>query len=95
MKQTQKIIMVCILTLLLSTVAFGGTITGSRTGASLSRVGTITGSKTGTITGSRTGTITGSGTVSTSVETQSLDRSSTRDALVYRLALLLISLPWH
>jgi outer membrane lipoprotein SlyB len=41
-------------------LSYGGTITGSRTGATGSRVGTITGSRTGTITGSRVGTITGS-----------------------------------
>jgi len=43
-----------------ATLSYAGTITGSRTGASGSRVGTITGSRTGTITGSRAGTITGS-----------------------------------
>lgn len=46
--------------LVLSTVSYAGTITGSRTGATESKVGTITGSRTGTITGSKLGTITGS-----------------------------------
>lgn len=51
-----------ILMLSLVTISYGGTITGSRTSATSSKVGTITGSRTGTITGSRTGTITGSRT---------------------------------
>ena len=49
-----------ILLLCFATLSYGGTITGSRTGATGSRAGTITGSRAGTITGSRAGTITGS-----------------------------------
>src|SRR5215208_3945664 len=60
MKQLRPIITAGMLTLSLVTVSYGGTITGSKTGASSARTGTITGSRTGTITGSRTGTITGS-----------------------------------
>jgi hypothetical protein len=54
----------------LATISYGGTITGSRTGTTGSRVGTITGSRTGTITGSKVGTITGSkvGTITGSGE---------------------------
>jgi outer membrane lipoprotein SlyB len=58
----KKIVIVGVLLLCFTTLSYGGTITGSRTGASGSKVGTITGSRTGTITGSRTGTITGSRT---------------------------------
>lgn len=67
MKRSGQILIAVVLTLSLSAVTFGGTITGSRTNRtgtiSGSRTGTITGSKTGTITGSRRGTITGSGFV--------------------------------
>jgi hypothetical protein len=56
MKRSGQILMTMVLMLGISSAAFGGTITGSRT----SRTGTITGSRTGTITGSKTGTITGS-----------------------------------
>ena len=62
MTRLREIVTAGILMLSFVTVSYGGTITGSRTGASGSRVGTITGSRTGTITGSRTGTITGSRT---------------------------------
>src|SRR5690349_451987 len=60
MTRVQNIITSGFLVLSLVTISYGGTITGSRTGAIDSRVGTITGSRTGTITGSRVGTITGS-----------------------------------
>lgn len=56
MKRSGQLLLTIILTLTVSVVTFGGTITGSRT----SKTGTITGSRTGTITGSKTGTITGS-----------------------------------
>jgi uncharacterized protein YcfJ len=56
----KKIFIAGVLMLCLATLSHAGTITGSRTGASGSKVGTITGSRTGTITGSRVGTITGS-----------------------------------
>lgn len=60
-----QVLIATVLSLSISSVALGGTITGSRTNRSGtitgSRAGTITGSKTGTITGSRRGTITGSG----------------------------------
>jgi hypothetical protein len=60
MTRLRKIVIAGVLLLCFATLSYGGTITGSRTGASSSRVGTITGSRTGTITGSRVGTITGS-----------------------------------
>ncbi|MEN3328917.1 MAG: hypothetical protein V7638_3724 [Acidobacteriota bacterium] len=60
MRRLRKIVIVGVLLLCFATLSYGGTITGSRTGASGSRVGTITGSRSGTITGSRAGTITGS-----------------------------------
>ncbi len=60
MTRLRQIITAGILVLSFVTISYGGTITGSRTGPSASKVGTITGSRTGTITGSRTGTITGS-----------------------------------
>jgi|SRR5215203_5406302 len=60
MNHLRRVFTAGVLTLSLMTVCYGGTITGSRTGASGARTGTITGSRTGTITGSRVGTITGS-----------------------------------
>ena len=60
MTQVRNIITAGVLVLSIVTISQGGTITGSRTGTSGSRIGTITGSRTGTITGSRVGTITGS-----------------------------------
>jgi outer membrane lipoprotein SlyB len=60
MTQLRNIVTAGVLVLSFITISNGGTITGSRTGLTQSRVGTITGSRTGTITGSRTGTITGS-----------------------------------
>jgi hypothetical protein len=65
MGRSKSVLVAMVLSLSISSVALGGTITGSRasrTGTITgSRVGTITGSKSGTITGSRHGTITGSG----------------------------------
>lgn len=92
MKQIKKTVTATLLMLLIGSVAFGGTITGSRSGASAARVGTITGSRTGTITGSRTGTITGSKFGPSSTEPASLSR--VREELMSQLALLLINLPW-
>jgi len=68
MTRLRKIVIAGSLLVSFATLCHGGTITGSRTSASGSRVGTITGSRTGTITGSRTGTITGSrvGTITSS-----------------------------
>lgn len=62
MTRLRKIVIAGLLLACFATLCYGGTITGSRTGTTGSRVGTITGSRTGTITGSRTGTITGSRT---------------------------------
>jgi hypothetical protein len=94
MTQLRQIVTAGILTVSLATVSFGGTITGSRTGASSARVGTITGSRTGTITGSRTGTITGSrvGTITGSrFETGS---SNLQDELLSRLIAFLVDVSW-
>ena len=60
MTRLRKTVIAAVLMLCFATLSYAGTITGSRTSASSSRVGTITGSRTGTITGSRAGTITGS-----------------------------------
>lgn len=60
MTRLRRTVIAGILLLCFATLSYGGTITGSRTGASGSRAGTITGSRAGTITGSRVGTITGS-----------------------------------
>ena len=60
MTRLRKVAITGLLLVSFASFCYGGTITGSRTGASGSRTGTITGSRTGTITGSRTGTITGS-----------------------------------
>ena len=60
MTRFRRTIIASVLLLCFATLSYGGTITGSRTGASGSRAGTITGSRAGTITGSRAGTITGS-----------------------------------
>lgn len=74
MGHSQRTLIALALILSISSIAFGGTITGSRTSRTGtitgSRVGTITGSKSGTITGSRRGTITGSGlsTVQSTIE---------------------------
>jgi len=67
----RSIIAAGVLLLCFAPISYGGTITGSRTGATASRIGTITGSRTGTITGSRVGTITGSrvGTITGSAAT--------------------------
>ena len=60
MTRLRKIVTGGLLVLSFVTISKAGTITGSRTGMTGSRTGTITGSRTGTITGSRIGTITGS-----------------------------------
>jgi hypothetical protein len=75
MTRLRKTVIAGILLLCFATLSYAGTITGSRTGASGSRVGTITGSRTGTITGSRVGTITGSraGTITGSALVSSRD----------------------
>jgi len=86
MTRLQKTVIAGVLLLCFATLSYAGTITGSRTGASSSRVGTITGSRTGTITGSRAGTITGSrvGTITGSaVSPKGLDNMY--DGFLFRL----------
>jgi hypothetical protein len=86
MTKIRNIVTSGVLVLSLATISYGGTITGSRTGASGSRVGTITGSRTGTITGSRVGTITGSGTES--------PRSVLGADFLFRLMSLVLNSGW-
>lgn len=91
------------LTLCIAAASHGGTITGSRTNATSSRVGTITGSRTGTITGSQTGTISGSrtGTI-TGSNTGNLPVSNDRfgntvdtlESVISRMMVLLVTLGW-
>lgn len=76
MTRLRKNFIAGVLLLCFATLSYGGTITGSRTGVSGSRVGTITGSRTGTITGSRTGTITGSRTGTITGSALGFSRSS-------------------
>jgi hypothetical protein len=97
MRRVGNIITIGVLVLSFVTISYGGTITGSRTGATGSRTGTITGSRTGTITGSRVGTITGSrvGTITGS------GADSPRDILenihpeyLFRLMSLIVNSGW-
>lgn len=60
MNLLRNIVTTGVLILSFVTISYGGTITGSRTGATDSRIGIITGSRSGTITGSTVGTISGS-----------------------------------
>jgi len=97
MTRVRNIIASGVLLLSLATISYGGTITGSRTGASGSRIGTITGSRTGTITGSRVGTITGSkvGTITGSGgESPSGVLENVRADFLLRLMGLLLNGAW-
>jgi outer membrane lipoprotein SlyB len=92
MTRFRKIATAAVLVLSFVTVSYGGTITGSRTGSSASRVGTITGSRTGTITGSRVGTITGSrvGTITgSSIGSSSIGANLTSELLFRVLGIVL------
>ena len=60
MTRLRRTVIAGVLLLCFATLSYGGTITGSRIGASGSRVGTITGSRVGTITGSSVGSPRGS-----------------------------------
>jgi hypothetical protein len=82
MKRLQQIPAVIALTVVLSSVAMAGTITGSRS----AKVGTITGSKSGTITGSKTSDHSRKGTITGS--------RSEEEALLAKLASLIVSLAW-
>lgn len=101
MTQLRQMFVAILLTLCMAAASYGGTITGSRTSETGTRVGTITGSRTGTITGSRTGTITGSsaGTI-TGSKTGTLPISNTvsiideQGSLFSRIMLLLLNLAW-
>lgn len=90
MTSVRTIITSGLLVLSFSTISYAGTITGSRTGATESKVGTITGSRTGTITGSRLGIITGSkvGTITGSNSPQSSVEAINADFLFHLISLL-------
>jgi len=98
MKKFQLTLTAAVLTLSLSTVALGGTITGSRTNSvgtiTGSRTGTITGSAAGTITGSRTGTITGSATTATLPSQNEQSYVLSDVMMVTRLAGIILTLVW-
>jgi len=98
MKRFQLTLTAMSLTLLLSSAAFGGTITGSRTNSvgtiTGSRTGTITGSAAGTITGSRTGTITGSATGTTTVPRNEPSYGLSEETILTKLAAMVLSLVW-
>jgi hypothetical protein len=97
MTRLRNIITAGVLVLCLVTVSKGGTITGSRTGSSGSRVGTITGSRNGTITGSRVGTITGSrvGTITGSSKGSSRTAvDNIYDEFLFRLLTVVLNAGW-
>ena len=83
-----------ILTLCLVTVSYGGTITGSKTGASAAKTGTITGSRAGTITGSRVGTITGSSIPTTSGISAATSRGIFGDEFLLSVIALIANIGW-
>jgi outer membrane lipoprotein SlyB len=93
MTRLRKIVSAGVLVLSFATISYGGTITGSKTSATGSKVGTITGSRTGTITGSRVGTITGSrvGTITGS----SADLPRTVDAIHSQILFRLINIVFN
>jgi len=97
MKRTQSILAAAALTLTLSTVSFGGTITGSRTSSvgtiTGSRAGTITGSAAGTITGSRAGTITGS-SAGTITGSRNVVEAEVQENLMVRAMRLILMFLW-
>jgi carbohydrate-binding DOMON domain-containing protein len=84
----RKYITAGILTLSLVSVSYAGTITGSKTVASVTRTGTITGSRAGTITGSRVGTITGSSSPTTAAPAASFRADLAEDFLFRVFALI-------
>jgi|SRR5690242_16668963 len=97
MTRIRHIITSGVLVLSLVTISYGGTITGSRTGVTESKVGTITGSRTGTITGSKVGTITGSkvGTITgSSAESPRSTLDSFPADFLIRLMGLLLNIGW-
>ena len=97
MTRLRNIAIAGILLLSFVTISYGGTITGSRTGASGSRVGTIAGSRTGTITGSRVGTITGSrvGTITGSgVGSLTTPIDNVYNEFLFRLMAVILSGGW-
>ena len=97
MTRLRTIVTAGILVLSFVTISYGGTITGSRTSASSSKAGTITGSRIGTITGSRTGTITGSrgGTITGSaVGSLTTSNGNVYTEFLFRLMTLVVNGGW-
>ena len=97
MTRVRNIITSGVLVLSFVTISYAGTITGSRTGTTGSRIGTITGSRTGTITGSRAGTITGSrvGTITGSgTESPRSVVASIQAEYLFRLIGLIVTGGW-
>jgi outer membrane lipoprotein SlyB len=97
MTRLREIVTAGVLLLCFVTVSYGGTITGSRTGVTGSRVGTITGSRTGTITGSRVGTISGSrtGTITGSaMESSKTAVDNMYDEFFFRLLRVVLNGAW-
>lgn len=93
MTRLQKAVSAGVLLLCFATLSYAGTITGSRTGASSSRVGTITGSRTGTITGSRAGIITGSrvSTITGTALSQKGSLDNMYDGFLFRLMSVILN----
>lgn len=93
MGRSGQILIAMVLSLSISSVTLGGTITGSRTSRTGtitgSRVGTITGSKSGTITGSRRGSITGAGLGRVQITNES---TLTNDELLSRVVTFVLNL---
>jgi hypothetical protein len=97
MTRLRNIITAGVLILCFMNLSYGGTITGSRTSATGSRVGTITGSRTGTITGSRVGTITGSrvGTITGSAtESSRIPANYIYGEFLFRLLAVVLNGGW-
>ena len=97
MTRSRNIVTAGILVLSFATASFAGTITGSRTGTTGSKVGTITGSRAGTITGSKVGTITGSRTGTITGSNVGITRVSVdnlREELVFRLLRIIMAGTW-
>ena len=94
MTQFRQIVTAGILTVSLATASYAGTITGSRTGASAVRGGTITGSRSGTITGSRVGTITGSRVGTITGSRTETGTSNLQDEFLSRFITFLLNVSW-
>ena len=97
MIRLRKIATAGVLMLSFVTISYAGTITGSRTSATGSKVGTITGSRTGTITGSRVGTITGSRVGTITGSSADFPRTATENVhseILFRLINIVLNGGW-